>query len=379
MTTGPAATAPGADLPAAAATSIAAPPAAGTRPAEPAATGVVVDVPAGLTAREEERRARASQSFWTMVVGVPAIFSVLRLGVEAGGELQTTLLLVANVGPANLIAAMVTTAAPLVSAGLVVVFAIGTVLAVSVDAHQPELRRQRRPIFARWTEATPAWFVVAGFGLAIITWQVLYLPLLLPAIAAAFQLTPRRVHRHPAVRALVVAAALLGYAWLVSGTVRDAWGQREILVVLLFAAPPVLALFVAGPVPAITARPLAVIAQPAVLAVLLWTALPVITTPVLPMTVTTVATDSAGHEDVRGHVIAVDDVHTVILQERGGVRYVPVDRIEDQVLCPTAGELPRYRLRLRDFHIEDSLLEGLGRQVRPVTRIAAACRSPLVG
>jgi hypothetical protein len=54
-----------------------------------------------------------------------------------------------------------------------------------------------------------------------------------------------------------------------------------------------------------------------------------------------------------------------------------VDRIESQVLCPTEGELPRYRLWLRNIHIEDSLLEGLGRQVRPVTRIDAACRSPL--
>lgn len=330
-------------------------------------------------AREEERRARASQSFWTVVVGVPAVFSVLRLGVEAGGELQTTLLLVANVGPANLIAAMVTTAARLVSAGLVVVFAIGSVLAVTADAHDPELSAHRRPIFTRWTETAPAWFVAAAFGLAGITWPIMYLPLLLPAIAAAFQLSPLRIHPHPVVRGGLVAAVLTGYAWLVAGTVRDAWVQGEVLVVLLFVAPPVLALFVPGPVPVVTARPFALLVQPAVLALLLWTALPVITTPVLPLTVTTVATSGGSDEDIRGHVISVDDVHTVILEERGGVRYVPVDRIESQVLCPTEGELPRYRLRLRDIHIEDSLLEGVGRQVRPVTRIDAACRSTVTG
>jgi hypothetical protein len=46
------------------------------------------------------------------------------------------------------------------------------------------------------------------------------------------------------------------------------------------------------------------------------------------------------------------------------------------VLCPTEDELPRHRLRIHDFHIEDSLLEGLGRRVRPVHRIDAACRAP---
>lgn len=340
-------------------------------------TAAIPDRSTAATLRQEERRARASQSFWTVVVGVPAVFSVLRLGVEAGGELQTTLLLVANVGPANLIAAMVTTAARLVSAGLVVIFAIGAVLAVTVDEHEPELPRYRRPIFVRWTETAPAWFVASVFGLAVVTWQLMYLPLLLPALAAAFQLTPWRVHPHPAVRALLIAGTLSAYAWLVSPTVRDAWAQREILVVLLFTAPPLLAIFVPGPVPAITARPFALLVQPTVLALLLWTALPVVTTPVLPLTVTTVTDRDGSSEGVRGHVISVDDVHTVILEEQGGVRYVPVDRIESQVLCPTEGELPRYRLRLRDIHIEDSLLEGLGRQVRPVTRIDAACRSPL--
>lgn len=349
---------------------------AGPPGTSPPSTGDRIDTVVG---REEERRARASQSFWTVVVGVPAVFSVLRLGVEAGGELQTTLLLVANVGPANLIAAMVTTAARLVSAGLVVIFAIGAVLRVTTDRHEPESPRRRRPIFARWTETAPVWFIASTFGLAVVTWQILYLPLLLPATAAVLQLTPLRVHPHPVVRSALIAGALLAYAWLVSGTVRDAWTQGEILVVLLFTAPPLLALFVPGPVPAVTVRPFALLVQPAVLLLLLWASLPVITTPVLPLTVTTVRGENGADEDIRGHVISVDDVHTVVLQEQGGVRYVPVDRIESQVLCPTEGELPRYRLRLRGIHVENSLLEGLGRQVRPVTRIDAACRSPRAG
>ncbi|MCM0676021.1 hypothetical protein NCC78_15170 [Micromonospora phytophila] len=320
-----------------------------------------------------ERRARASQSFWTAVVGVPAVFSVLRLGVEAGGELQTTLLLVANVGPVNLLAGFLTTAARLLSTVLVAVFAFGAVLGVSVDRMpSPGLRR---PLFARWMEITPAWFVAASFLLALVTWPLLYLPLLVPAFVAAFQLTPERLHERPGPRVLIVAALLGVYAWLLLPTLRDAWRQGESLALVLLVVPPLLALAIAGPLPGAVVRPLAPITQIAVLAMLVWAALPVISTPVLPLTVTTVAADSGATQDVRGHVVTTDDVNMVILQERGGVRYVPVEQVRGQVLCPSEEELPRHRLRIRDFHVEDSLLEGLGRRVRPVHRIDAACRA----
>ncbi|GAA3736622.1 hypothetical protein GCM10022225_19200 [Plantactinospora mayteni] len=347
-----------------------------------------------------ERRSRASQSFWTLVVGVPAIFSVLRLGVEAGGELQTTLLLVANVNPVNLAAALVTTAARLVSAGLVAVFAIGAVLLATAE-HNPAHRIGRHPpIFARWRAITPPWVVIASFAVALAVWPILYLPLLLPAFAAAFQLSPARLDERRIPRLLLLAALLAGYAVLMLPTLGDAWEQREIFAVLVIAAPPLLALLVTGPVPVLVARPLAMTAQLAVLAMLCWAALPVITTPVLPLTVTTIrgaedgtgtgtATprpddgsevpdpEAGGVERIRGHVITVDDVSMVILQERGGVRYVPTGQVEAQVLCPTEEELPRYRLRVHGFHVEDSLLEGMGRRVRPVNRIDAECRTPV--
>ncbi|SCL39902.1 hypothetical protein GA0074692_5526 [Micromonospora pallida] len=325
---------------------------------------------------QAERRARASQSFWTLVVGVPAVFSVLRLAVEAGGELQTTLLLVANVGPVNLIAGFLTTAAQLLSTVLVAIFALGAVFAVSAD--QPDLAAvsARRPLFARWTDITPAWLVLASFLFALVTWELLYLPLLLPAFAAAFQITPERLHERLAPRLLLLTALLAGYGWLVLPTMLDAWWQRDLVALLLFGGPPLLAVAVAGPLPRAVLRPLAPLTQAAVLVILVWAALPVITTPVLPLTVVTVANPVGGSEDVRGHVVAVDDVNMAVLETRGGVRFVPVDRVEAQVLCPNEDELPRHRLRIHDFHVEDSLLEGLGRRVRPVHRIDAACRTP---
>ncbi|MFD0596883.1 hypothetical protein ACFQZ4_35340 [Catellatospora coxensis] len=75
-------------------------------------------------------------------------------------------------------------------------------------------------------------------------------------------------------------------------------------------------------------------------------------------------------------MISTDDVNTVILQERGGVRYIDNDDIEARVLCPTAEELVRYRFWVREFHVEDSLLGALGRRVRPTTPVSAVCRIP---
>ncbi|MFF0722253.1 hypothetical protein [Micromonospora sp. NPDC003816] len=324
--------------------------------------------PADVGGDRTERRARSSQSFWTAVVGVPAIFSVLRLGVEAGGELQTTLLLVANVGPVNMLAGFLTTAARLLCTALVAVFALGGVLAASREA------TARRSLFARWMDVTPSWFIAASFLMALLTWPLLYLPLLLPTLAAAFGLTAVRLHERPAVRILMITAAYAGYLWLLLPTLRDAWRQAEPLPIALLVVPPLLAIFVAGPLPRVVLRAFAPLSQAAVLVVLVWAALPVISTPVLPLTVTTVGDSAEATEEIRGHVVTTDDVHTVILQDRGGVRYVPVDHVREQVLCPSEEELPRYRLWIHDFHIEDSLLEGLGRRVRPVHRVDAACR-----
>ena len=225
------------------------------------------------------------------------------------------MLLVANVGPVNLLAGFLTTAARLLSTGLVAVFALGAVLAVSADRLPPGTRR--RPLFARWADITPAWVVLASFLLALLTWPLLYLPLLLPAFVAAFQLRPERLHEWVVPRLLLIVALLAGYGWLPLPTLRDASGQRELLALALLVVPPVLALFVAGPLPGMVIRPLASITEVAVLVTLVWAALPVISTPVLPLTVTTVGVENGPTEDVRGHVVTTDDVNMVILQETG--------------------------------------------------------------
>lgn len=314
---------------------------------------------------------RAGQGFWTVAVGVPAIFSVMRLWIEAGGELQTTLLLVANVGPINLLAALFTTATRLVTTGLVTVFALGAVLAVST-AGAP----RRPPLFARWYAMAPPWFLAAVFGIALATWQIIYLPMLVVGAVAVFQRDLAALDWPRWRWAVTVGVALAGYAWLIAPTVQDAWRTGAVFAAALMVLPPLLALAVTGPLPGWLVSPAAALLQPGIAIVLVIAAVPVVMTPVLPTTVTTVSTGAGVPEEVRGHVISTDDVATVILQERGGVRYIDNDDIAARVLCPTAEELVHSQLRVRDVHVEDSLLGALGRRVRPYTPVSAVCRIP---
>jgi len=334
---------------------------------------------------EADRRNRAAQQFWSVVVGAPAIISVLRLVVEAGGELQTTLLLAANVNPVNLVAAFVSTASRVVSGAMVALFAISAVLTVSVDNDQRRWARRGPPLLVRWMRVVPVWFLIVTLLVALVTWKILYLPLLLPAIAATAQLLTRTVDerrtageppggRRPA-RLTLFALLLLGYYGLLAPTLVEAATTGEWFVVLILAVPPLLALVVTGPVLPGTVHLLVASGQLTVMIALAWTSYSVATAPVLPSTVTTVEVPGGETEHIRGSVIAVDDASVAILQEQGGVRYVPTDDVDAQVLCPSEADLPRYRLWVHGFHVEDSLLQALGREVRPVTPVDAVCRA----
>jgi hypothetical protein len=311
-------------------------------------------------------------------VALPAAFALLRLWVEAGGQVQIVLLLAENVNPTNLLASMFITGTRVVTMVLVAVFALGSILGISADnAARRGKPLPRRPLFARWAEAAPLWSLVTTFVLAMATWPILYLPLLLPALVAVFQTTSVYRDMSTVQWLLVAALTLASYGWLVWPTMHAAWRQHEYFALLMFASPPLLALMIGGPVPAMLVRPMAVIVQPAVLIIFVWATLPVLSTPVLPLTVTTVTNADGTTEFIRGYVIGTDDMMISILQEHGGVRYLHHTTVTARVLCPSPEELPVYKLRVRDLHVEDSLLEAMGRRVRSAPVTDAVCRRTL--
>jgi hypothetical protein len=313
------------------------------------------------------------EAFWTLVVGAPAALSVLRLWVESGGELQTTLLLVSNVGPLNLGAALFATITQLATIVLVALFTTGGILRASV-ASAPEGSRLRThpPLVVRITSAAPPWFVVATFVLAVLTWKIFCLPLLVPAMVAASQRRPWRVHDRWPVGVGFCVAALAAYAWIVGPSVKTASGSGEWLIAVLLAVPPLVSCGIAGPMPHWFARIFSVVAQSAILGLASLALLSAIQTPILPLVVTELSTDN-GREFVRGHVISVDDVYLILLREHGGIRYIPVKDVRSTVLCGTPQELPAFATRVRDYHVEDSLLSAMGRHVRPRVQIDPLC------
>ncbi len=312
------------------------------------------------------------QAFWTLIVGAPLVLSVLRLWVEAGGELQTTLLLVANVDPINLIAAFVVTASWLAATVLVAVFAVGGVLLAN-EAATGGRDTLPRWLFARWRAAAPPWLTIGCFLLGALTWEILFLPLLLLAACAAFQISPWRQPRRW-LRLLAALLALVVYSVVLWPTISLAYNRDEVVVVGLLLAPVLLALAIAGPIATFLVRPFAITAHGAVAALTLLAVWPFMTTPVLPLNVVVAGPAGSPPTYLRGHVVLVDDVHTVVLRDRGGVEYVPNGQIRSQVLCPSDEETPRFRLWVYGVHVEDSVLRGIGRSVRPIARERPECR-----
>jgi hypothetical protein len=328
---------------------------------------------------------RDKTGFWSVVIGVPVLLSVLRLWVEAGGELQTTLLLVAHVDPINLIAALIATGSWLASAMFVAALAAGGVLNASGPAGE-------RSWLARWAGQAPPWVKFASFTIAAVTWQLIYLPLLLVAACATFQLTvwSGRAATLPVRRRLATYLLVLmlqaAYFVLIGQTLAAAWRLTDIgmraMAVGLLAAPPILALFVAGPLSPGAVRTFAVAAQLVGFALLVWAVIPLVAAPVLPLTVTAVGAEDAElpTDYIRGHVVTSDDVYTVVMQEDGRVRYLPNKTIKGQELCPTSDEIPRYGLRfifpgVEPVFLEQSMLSGLGQAKRGTISQSPACRA----
>jgi hypothetical protein len=334
---------------------------------------------------EGERRARRSAAFWSLIVSVPTIIWLMRLWVEAGGQLQTMLFLVSDANATNLLATVFVTALPALTGVGVAVLTLGRML----DASGP-----RVPMFARWFQAVPVWLLFLTFVFAFATWRILYLPLLAAALVIVVQpRVPSRLSR--IVLAVVAFAADIALWVVVYPTLNAADAQHEQLPRLLLAVPtvllPILLLAFATGIPLRLpwASQLAWFVQPVVLAAGFWAVLPVTSVPVLPTTVTTVtqsrpapaatggetsAGNTAAATSIRGSVVGADDRLTAILQDDGGVVFVANDDVAGRILCPGAQDIPRYDLWVLDLHVEDSLLEAWGRRVRPAAPIDAECR-----
>jgi hypothetical protein len=242
--------------------------------------------------------------------------------------------------------------------------------------------------------------VLSSFAIAVVTWQLRFLPTLGMLMLVIVALDVRLRHEdYPRLVRLVCVAIPL--ACLVLGLLLfgpAAWhalssGEPGTAFVL---AAPVLALpFVTGPVPVFAARAvthwvaMAGLALGPILVAAIFVQAPVLPSVALEIKPAQAGlpapqTDNVGKvtdvEVVRGQVITVDDRSTTLLEADGDVLFVPNGAVVSQVLCPDPIKPPYSVVTVHGWRVERAMLSWLAPsrsqydatdlrcQGRPVTR-----------
>jgi hypothetical protein len=313
---------------------------------------------------------RAQQQWLlTLLPAFPLLLLVLRVWYLSRQNLSTMLLVVQHISPLGMTSALLITMVWVIPAVLLVLRMLGALLAVSATTDQST------SLLARITRWMPDWVVALAVGLAVLTWQLRFLPTLLMLTVAIIGLVARqrypdnRLIRRTAGVALPVGSALAAYVWLAPGIVA-AVDAGENVTALLLLLPPAFAVFLTGPVPASSARLVthwaalagALVAPVVVGAIFL-------RAPILPIQAIEVDPDPRPDNRpmvLRGHLISVDDRMTTLLDGRGTVHFVRNDQVISKTLCPEPEQVPTSRVDVRGWHVERTALEWLAPAQGPV-------------
>ncbi|WP_198348185.1 hypothetical protein [Plantactinospora sp. KBS50] len=320
--------------------------------------------PGGVPPGRPDRRpgARTAQQWLlTLLPAFPVLLLVLRLWQLSRQDMSTMLLLVQYVSPLGLLSALLIALVWAFPFGVLVLGVLGWLLRISApDRFDPE-----RSLLASVAARTPGWVFAGAIVLAALTWQLRFLPTLLmlalwlAGLRARYR-WPDRPDRLLAVGvALPVLAALVAYGWLGPAIVSALRGG-ELVTGLLLALPPAGAVVLTGPVPrrlapAVThgaAYAVAAVAPFLMGAVFLRAA-------VLPSAAVEVGPEPPATgpvEVVVGQVVTVTDRMTVVLDERGNVRFVPNEEVRAQVLCLETTRIPRSAVRAHAWPVEETAL-----------------------
>ncbi|MFI2666222.1 hypothetical protein [Micromonospora carbonacea] len=306
---------------------------------------------------------RAQQQWLlTLLPAFPLALLVLRVWYLSRQNLSAMLLVVQYISPLGLISGLFVALVWAIPAAILTLRALGALLAVSTDTDESG------SLLARTTRRMPDWVVVLAVGSGALTWQLRFLPTLLMLSVAIVGLVTRQ--RHPGNRSLLLAtgialpvgAAVLAYTWLAPG-IAAALAAGEAVTVSLLLLPPASAVLLTGPVPSWSAR-----------AVTHWTALGgallapfvlgaiFLRAPILPVQAVEVGAEPwADNQPVvlLGHLIAVDDRMTTLLDRHGRVHFVPNDQVVSRALCPEPKQVPVSRVHIRGWQVERTALEWL--------------------
>ena len=327
-------------------------------PGDAPAVGGEPAVPVGAqrTVLTVERRPPTGERAWllTLLPGFPLLLLVLRVWYLSRQDLQTMLIVLQSANPLGLIASLLISLLWALPAMVLLLRALYLLLLVS--------EAPRRSWLARAGVRTPNWVSIPAVVLAVLTWQLRFLPtlLMLALVIAGLEVRHRFGGGTFAAAAMgtsvPVAIGLIALAWL-APAIRQSFGSAgEPLTALLLVAPPLAAPLLCGPIPARVARWL----LPG-LATLLALTTPILLgnsylrTPVLPRVAVEYRTPS-GLQIQRGSLVNVDDDFITVLDSAGKVHFVLDSTVKAQVLCSVGPAAPTSTVSVHGWQVEQSVL-----------------------
>ncbi|MBI4942725.1 MAG: hypothetical protein HY830_18445 [Actinobacteria bacterium] len=319
--------------------------------AEPAVTRSVITVGTG---RPQPERA------WllTLLPSFPIVLLVLRVWFLARQDVETMALLLQSASPLGLVSALLVSlvwAGPALLLGIRVCYLLHR---VSTGSDRSWLSR----VGAR----TPAWTSVPASGLALLAWQLRFLPLLLLTVAVIVRLE-REVPRFGPVqlgaaglpgRVAVVQPTVLAVlaAWWLAPTVWAATTGGEPVTAALLVVPLLLVPLLPGALPPGFADRVLPLAAAALLLVLpVFVGQRYLRAPVLPHVALERAVDGRATGVEQVSLVSLDDTYTTVLDE-SGVRFVPTKEIATIALCSAVPTPPTSRLAAHGWGVERSVL-----------------------
>ncbi|RBQ19935.1 hypothetical protein DP939_08825 [Spongiactinospora rosea] len=309
------------------------------------------------------RRPRNQEWLLAVLPAFPVALLVLRLWWAGRQDTQTLLLLVQHVSPLGMLSVVLLTTVWVVPVVVLAGRVLGLLYRVSTG---------RSSWLVRIADRLPDWVVVLAALVAMLGWQLRFLPALALLALSAAGLTVR--DRHPARGTLVhavcvvvpIMAAVLVYVAM-SPAIAMAWAERDVPTFILLAVPPGIAPLLTGPVPRLSAGLIAHGAAIALAVLLpLVAGVVVLRVPILPLSAMEFTVPAApeadrpaGREVVVGYVIVNDEQMTSVLERSGAVRFFGNDLLVSRVLCPEPGDVPRSRVHLHHWYVEQSMISWL--------------------
>jgi hypothetical protein len=284
----------------------------------------------------------------------PLLLLVLRVWYLSRQDLQTMLLVLQSANPLGLIASLLISLLWAIPAILLLLRALYLLLLVSEAPSQSWL--------ARAGSRMPIWVSVPAALLAVLTWQLRFLPTLLAlalvigGLEVRHRFGPERFVTPALGTAVPIALGLVTLAWLAPAIVHSFGSAGEPVTAALLLVPPIAAPLLCGPIPAGVARwLLPTTASLLALSTPILLGSSYLNTPVLPR----VAVQSTVKQAVsvqHGSLVSTDDRFTTVLDQDGQVHFLPGGDITAQVLCVTGPEPPGSSVSIHGWQVEQSVL-----------------------